>query len=222
VDPTTLKVLDQALGKLTPAKVQWLQMTIWQRVDCEDLCYKAEGRFLAAPGQRRCLRLAVTVGRTRGEVEAVSTGKNLQARSQVGDGTPALTQLALPAQADAAESMLQQHGLGGVVTLLQGLRDHLKQPRREVILWGGKEVIRLSGAWPVNAARLASLPDDLPASSVPRHCRVYLDSRTLWPLRVEWWASGGVLLSQVEFRDPAIDHPLSQEACAREFAFGAN
>jgi len=222
-DAAAIQLLDDALACLTPDKVQWLQMTVWQRVHCDDFGFQAEGRFLAAPGRRRRLRLDVRVGRTRANVQVISDGQRLCHRTQVCQETPAVTHLDLPAEPDgAAEGLLQRHGVGGVTALLQALRDHLQQPRREAALWGGSKVIRLTGAWPVSAARLASLPEDQPASSVPRSCRVFLDPQTLWLRRAEWWGMGpggtGALLSQVEFRDPVINHPLTMRQAAAEFS----
>jgi hypothetical protein len=222
-DPAAAQLLDRALARLAPDKVQWLSMTVWQRVQDDDLCYEAEGRFQAAPGLRRRLNLRVTVGSTVGQVRVFSDGRRLVHSSQVGAEPAAVRQVNLPAQpAGAGDAVLRQHGLGGVQALLLAVRQHLTQPRREVIVWGGSEVIRITGEWPVNAARLAALPD-LPGSAVPRRCRVYLDARTLWPRRVEWWGTekggAGVLLSQVEFRDPILNRPLSPERCAREFAW---
>src|SRR6516225_5521467 len=71
-DTVAMQILDLALAQLSPAKLQWLETTLWQRVHSDDFSYQAEGRFLAAPGQRRRLRLHVTVGQTWGEVEAAS------------------------------------------------------------------------------------------------------------------------------------------------------
>jgi hypothetical protein len=198
-------------------------MTVWQRVECdEDLCYQAEGRYLAAPGHRRSLRLQVSVGRTRGQVELVSDGCRLWQMQRVGAGQPVVSLLELPA--GSCQEFLQRRGLAGAGELVTAIRVHLQQPRRETIRWGGRQVYRITGEWPTDAARLASLPEDLPATVVPRRCRVYLDARTLWPCRVEWWGqdpSGGgdVLLSQIEFRDPVVGRPLPPEQCAREFAF---
>ena len=223
-DPAAGKLLDQAVLLLAPERVQWLAMTVWQRVQCDDdLCYQAEGRYLAAPGQRRSLRLQVTVGRTRGQVQAVSDGRRLWQMHRVGEGLPVVTLLDLPAT--AGEDELRRRGLAGVGGLLTAIHGQLRQPRRETILWGGRQVCRITGEWPTDTAKLASLPDDVPPTAVPRRCRVYLDAKTLWPCRVEWWGqepAGGVdvLLAQIEFRDPVLNRPLPPERCAREFAVG--
>jgi hypothetical protein len=228
-DAATLRVLDQAVALLAPERVAWLAMTVWQRVDCDDdLSYEAEGRYLAAPEQRRSLRVQVSVGRTRGHVQAVSDGRRLWQTSRIGDGPPTVTVVDLPAgsstlaTAAAGQAFLQGRGLAGAWGLLSAIRQQLRQPRGEKVRWCGREVVRITGEWPTDGARLASLPEDVPLTLVPRRCRVYLDSRTLWPCRVEWWgqeadSGADVLLSQIEFRAPVINRPLSPEACVREF-----
>ena len=56
--------------------------------------------------------------------------------------------------------------------------------------------------------------------SFPRQCRLFLDARTRWPHRLEWWGpapprKGDSLLLQMEFRNPRLGQPLADA----EFAF---
>ena len=51
--------------------------------------------------------------------------------------------------------------------------------------------------------------------------RLYLDPKTLWPHRLEWWGAdpprpGDVLLMQTEFRDPLLNRPPPPDRLMRE------
>jgi hypothetical protein len=52
---------------------------------------------------------------------------------------------------------------------------------------------------------------------------VYLDARTLWPVRIDWsGADNGRatrLLRQIEFRDPILGVALGDDECARTFSY---
>jgi hypothetical protein len=220
-DAGATHLLDQALALLRPERVQWLEVKVWQRTKCDDLTYQAEGTFQAAPGNRRRLALEVTSGRARGQVLTLCDGQRLYQTSRVGQNPPALWQTELPKAADTCEALFQQQGAGGPGGLLTVIRQRLQQPRREVVLWGGQEVVRITGEWPGVAGR--TLPPGVPAEAVARRCRLYLNSITLWPQRVEWWgtdkAGRDVLLEEIEYRTPILNQPLSPERYQRDFTF---
>jgi hypothetical protein len=191
-------------------------MPVRQRVSCDELSYEAEGRFLAAPGSRRRLEMHVRVGNSHGQVRAVSDGRRVWVRSQVEDEEPQVVREDLPAGPQAAE-LLHRHGLESAALLLGAIRQRLQHPRQETTIWGRRRVVRIAGDWPADAPHLASLPDDLQACAVPKHCRVFLDEQTLALVRVEWW-SDDRLLAETEFGTPVVNRELSAEQCAREFA----
>jgi hypothetical protein len=111
---------------------------------------------------------------------------------------------------------------GGVGPLLCTLRSHLIWAAHERHHSGTAEEIELIGVWP--AAHLVQLaPPDRPwPEGLPRKCRLMLDGQTLWPHAVEWWgpvAGTEQLLARTEYRNPVVNRPLTEEACARAFAF---
>jgi hypothetical protein len=220
-DGGAMRLLDQALALLGPGRLQWLEVEVWQRMTCEDLTYEAKGSLLTAPGNRRRLVLEITSGRAKGQVQMLSDGKRFYSTSQVGQGRPAVWQTDLPKQAAACEGLFQQQGIGGPAGLLAVIRYRLQQPRRELVQWDGRQVVRITGDWPAVAGR--QLPPGTPAELVARHCRLYLDAATLWPYRVEWWGTDGlgcdVLLSEIEYRDPILNQPLPEQRCQREFTY---
>jgi hypothetical protein len=223
-DPRAVELLDRAVARLDPERVQWQEATVWQRTACADLRYQAEGRFLAAPGNRRRLNLRVKVGQARGELRVVADGRRLRVAGQVGERAPAVWEAELPGQPDACAEVLRQQGVGGAGALLAVIRRGLQRPQREVVRWGGGEVYRITGEWPGDRPPTGTPTEDGQGSAVPCRCRLYLDVRTLWPRRVEWWAEesggGAALVSEVEFRDPVLNRPLPPERCPREFALG--
>jgi hypothetical protein len=235
-DVVGTEMLDQAIETLNPNRVEWLEAEVWQQVSCQDLTYQAEGHFRAAPGQRLRLQLGLRVGRVRGDMQVVSDGITIWQAQQVDSGPRlvhrvelqaflnALAQPDLP-PAQRAE-LLQHQGFAGLAPLLQGLRHRLVVTGRENLSWKGQPVTRLTLIWPAS-------PETLPVSAgqpwpalVPRKCLLYLDARSFWPHRLEWWgpeeaAGRDRLLFEMEFRNPVVNRPLTPEQCAREFTFDA-
>jgi hypothetical protein len=216
-------LLEQAVARLASPGSPWQDVTVWQHVDCDELNYQVRGRYLTGPDRRRRLQLQVQVGSTRGQVLTICDGKRVWTRVQVGMGEPSMAQQDLPGGPAQAEAVLLQYGLAGAEALLPAIRARLQAPHWDQVLWGGREAYRISGDWPAACPVPTALPDDAQVAAVPRRCRVYLDARTLWPLRVEWWGQGpdgAALVAVTEFRDPVLGRPLSPERCAREFAIG--
>ena len=61
-------------------------------------------------------------------------------------------------------------------------------------------------------------------SSLPvRLAYVYLNAKTLWPTRLEWWGIDKTKtprpILRIEFLDPEINHELTAAECARMFSY---
>jgi len=236
--PGGSEVLEAAARAFAPERVPWMQMTLWQRVDHADLTYEAQGRYLSAPGHRLRLDLKVVVGHAQGELQMISTGTTLCCSSRLDPDAPATVTTvdfartaeqsatergARPAGniAEAAERILQEQGCPGVAPLLRTVRERLRDPHWKKGQWQEHEVIQVAGTWSSESGG----PAGIQAALLPqlRECRVYLDARTLWPYRIEWWGSSSPRqqarpLMQVEYREPILNQPLSLDRCAREFA----
>jgi hypothetical protein len=213
-------LLDKLISAVAPERVQWLQMTVLQKM-FEDNC-QSEGRFILGPGQRRRLEMKVRVNSVAGSnVFTVSDGQNIcQARWTEGK-QPRLKKIALP-DSDIAgrDRYLLEHGLGGLLPLLTQIREHLHEPIQQAGLCQQRKAIRLSGAWKTDEDR----PKNLPAHLRPSQCAVYLDAESFWPFRIEWIGcprpgDRPVLLMQMDFRDPVINQPPSDAECASLFEF---
>jgi hypothetical protein len=86
-----------------------------------------------------------------------------------------------------------------------------------------RNLIKLTGVLTLTSAEALAPAKEKWPDGLPRAARLYLDPKTLWPHRMEWWGpdpprKGDVLLMQIEFRDPALNQPMSAERCAGEFA----
>jgi hypothetical protein len=234
-DPEATCLLDGALAALDPGRIVWLEATLWQRVNVQGIAYEATGRYLTGPGQRVRLELKTRTTTGEGGVQIVSDGVSLwQAHRFVGDKWNRVTRVDMKAiLATLAEpgmlpklrdEFLQDHSFTGILPLLQGLRQQMIWGPRETVRRGEREFIKLTGCWLPELARGFAPPGEPWPAGVPRQCRLYLDPRTLWPHRVEWWGpdpprAGDVALVQMEFRSPVLNRPLTVERCAAEFTF---
>jgi hypothetical protein len=129
-----------------------------------------------------------------------------------------------PAGSQLRREFLQRPHFQGMTPLLRNLHSRLVWARCEVLRRAGDEQIRLVGVWSKEkAAKLAPSDEPWPIG-LPRQCHLYLDARTYWPRRVEWWgpssgADADRLLVQMEFRNPVFNRPLPANVCARLFTF---
>jgi hypothetical protein len=234
-DAAAANLLDQALERLHPQRVTWLETQVWQKARLGRFTYESGGRYLIGPDRRLRLELLTRHGSAQATLLVVSDGAKLWEGQRLDDGdwtdvacldwqeilqASAQSGLAAPSQTELGS----QQAFGGVVPLLQGLRTRLVWTRKEAVRRGGTVYLKLTGhcadqaAYPASgAAEAAGIP--------PMHeCRLYLDSQSLWPHRVEWCGpagdrTGNTQLLQVEFRNPVLNRPLSAERCRREFTF---
>jgi len=166
----------------------------------------------------------------------VQDGKTLWKSTQItGADTPTITKMALkdvldPLQTSAVPDQartdfLREHAFAGVFPLMQTLRQRMVWVHKEMVRRAGRDFIKLNGVWPDETRELLAPADKPWPAGLPRQCKLYLDPKTLWPHRVEWWGPdpprpGEVALMQMELRDPVVNRPLSAERCAQEFGLG--
>lgn len=233
-DAAAERHLGLAVDAFKAERVTWLEMAIWQKVQLPGCSYEADGSYLLAPGQRFRMEMHTHPGEGEGTLLSVSDGRVLWQAERTGQGSwENVTRLNLsevfsimngPARAQLREEFLQRPHFQGMRPLLLDLRGRLVWARSELVRQNGGDRIHLVGVWPSDEARQLSPADHPWPSALPRQCHLYLDARTYWPQRLEWWGpstAGGAdrLLVQMEFRNPVFNHPLPAETCARVFAF---
>jgi hypothetical protein len=233
-DPASERCLDQALDAFKPERVNWLEIDLWQKVQIPGCVYEADGIYRLAPGQRFRLEMHTHPAGGEGTMLSVSDGRELWQAERSGKGEwENVTRVNLsevfaamngPAGPQLREEFLQRPHFQGMLPLLRDLRCRLVWARSEMIRQAGGERIRLVGVWPKEEALRHAAPDQPWPGALPRQCHLYLDARTYWPERIEWWGpskAGGAdcLLVQMEFRNPVFNRPLPPQTCARLFAF---
>jgi hypothetical protein len=236
-EPSTvaLTALDHAIAHLDPKHVAWLETTLWQKACVAQFTYEAQGHFLAAPNNRFHLELTTRQGRGAATYLVVSDGQALWEGTRFEDGAwhnlvrvdlQQILQGGLregPAESLQTEWMPQAM-FGGVRPVLHALRACMTWTNRESVRRQGRVFIKLTGSLSEATAKTLALPGQSWPNGVPHACRLYLDSESLWPFRLEWWGrqtprSSETLLVQMEFRDPIFNQPISPERCAKEFTF---
>jgi len=216
-DPDAVKSLDLALERYGPRRIGWVKTTLWQQVDVQGLTYQAEGTYLSGPDYRLRLDLKVRLGGTAGETVQVCDGKTVWTAMEVG-GERNVVKYSLKQVLDALnapgvppemrEQFLQEQAFVSVVPLLHNLKQQVVFTRQEKAQWQGREALLLTGVWNADVTKVIGPNERLPAW-MPRTCKMYLDAKVHWPLRIEWWGPAppqgeDVLLLQIEFRDPLI------------------
>jgi hypothetical protein len=231
-DPAAAKVLQQAVDALNPARISWVQATIWQQMAAGDLRYRAEGSYQSGPNHRFRLQLNVVVGRSAGEMQVVSDGVTLWQSTHVAGDKPAIIRAGLSdvmqpfngplACSEARAELFRNNGFTGIHALVDELRRRMTVNRAETVSWKGRVVTRLTLTWnPASLAVLAPPGQPWPAH-LPSQCVLYLDNLTFWPHRLEWWAptkNGTRLCMQMELRNPILNRPLAKEQCDQVFSF---
>jgi hypothetical protein len=213
-------LLAKAMEKLAPQRTAWLKTKIRQTVNDGDTSFRAEGALQRGPNH--CVRLEMDVVRDGacGHMVIVSDGELLAQVRRAGRMTPIARLERLPAasaeksEADAAacEALLAAKGCGGPLALLGQFRRRLKNGKLQTGLLDGQPVIQIKGNL------------DPAAPKTPAQVGyAYLDAKTLWPHRLEWWnednAHAPRPIVQIEFLEPEINRELSLEECARVFSY---
>jgi hypothetical protein len=205
------------------------------RVQVQSLLYEAEGRQLAGPDRQLHLDLRTHVGDTEGSTRSICDGQTLWQSTQVTEGGPiTITRVDLdkalesanrsPGMALARAEFFRVRSFMGIVPLLADTRAQLHWVKKESVRRGKHDYVKLSGVMPAETLKQFSEVNGPGVSGVPRECRVYLDRRSLWPSRIEWWGEdpprpGMVPLVQMEFQKPVVNHPPAPEQLARDFRF---
>ncbi len=233
-DAAAERCMDQALEMFKADRIKWLEMAIWQRAQIPGFTFEADGSYRLAPGQRFRLEMHTHLAEGEGTMLSVSDGRELWRAERSGDGAwENVTHVNLsevfavmngPAGEQLRNEFLQRPHFQGMTPLLRNLRCRLVWARSELLRQANGERIHLVGVWSKEEALKHALPNQPWPSALPRQCHLYLDARTYWLQRVEWWGpstAGGAdcLLVQMEFRNPVFNRPLPPETCNRQFAF---
>jgi hypothetical protein len=123
------------------------------------------------------------------------------------------------ARAEVIETHLtQDQAPAHLPALLKHLREGLREATMQSGLWQDLPVVRICGKWTPRD----DTPKELRPPVQPRACHLFLDARTLWPVRIEWWGAerphAPALLLQMEFRDLTVNEPFTADECARLFS----
>jgi hypothetical protein len=232
-DPAATQAFDAALKQLDPSPRTCRETTLWQQMDAQGLMMQAQGKYLYGPGHHLRLDLKVACGDANGRMEIVCDGANFWRAVQLGDKDPkSITRMdwkkvqeALR-QPDVAlyirDDFLQSLSFAGVRPLLEGLKQRMTFTKLEKVRWHGHDVVKLTAAWSADTVKTV-LPPNQPGwpALLPRQCLVYLDAKTGWPYRLEWWGPSpphvaDVLLLEMEYRNP---RELPKDQMARAFHF---
>lgn len=226
--------LDLALDALKADRVNWLEATIWQKVQLPTYSYEADGLYRLAPGQRFRMEMHTHVGAADGTLLMVSDGREQWQAARAGAGpwenvtrlnlAEVLSSLNGPAAPRLRDAFLQRPHFQGMTSLLRNLRSRLIWARSDMLRRDDGEQIHLIGVWPKEDAAKLSPPDHPWPMGLSRQCHLYLDAKTYWPRRVEWCGplvagAADRLLVQMEFRNPVFNRPLPDEECRRLFTF---
>ena len=218
-DPEATRVLDEAVKTLEKNPIQWLKTELWQQMDVQGLMVQCDGLFMYGPNYKLHLNLNLRRWRrgpaadhylrrqhsmggpelspSKKEVQRIDWAKVVKTLSQPG------------VDPQEREQFVSSLSSSGVLPLLKSLRQDLALTKHEKTRWNDRDVIKLTGVW---GGKIISAP--VPAvqwpGALPRQCCLYLDSKTSFPYRVEWWgpSSPGLpdsTLLQLEFRDPKLN-----------------
>jgi hypothetical protein len=220
IDATRL--LEKAVQKIDPQRTPWLKTKIRQTMTDAKTNFVAETTLQRGPNH--CARLEMDIGK-RGRLLVVSDGELVaQVRKSPGSA-PEVRVEHMPAKVDesaddgiAKEKFLIGKSCGGPAALLQQLQQHLQNGKLQTGLLHDIEVIQISGELNPEAMPLCA------RTTIPvRHAYVYLDAKTLWPHAVEWWGvdrtNQSRVILRVEFLEPELNCPLSDEECMRIFSY---
>src|SRR5260221_314114 len=84
-------LFDRALERLSPERVAWLQVTLWQRMAAAEPAFESQGSLQLGPRNCARLDLAVSTGVCPGRWLVVSDGHALAQVVQLGRRAPRVT-----------------------------------------------------------------------------------------------------------------------------------
>lgn len=213
-DPEAVKLFDQAVAKCDLKQIHWLETTYWSRIHLQGLLFEATGRYVVGPDYRLHLDLAVDLGDARGRLQMFGDGQTIwevlragpkqeiAAQKKVSLGK-ILAALKAPHADEIRADYIDNQLLAGVAPMLKALQSRVvftKLDKDAAV--NGHKAFKLTGAW---SPKVQAPPEH--TANVPDRCEVFLDQKTLWPERIEWWGDappqkGRVLLLEIEFRSP--------------------
>ena len=229
-----VRFLDEALVRLDADHVKWLDTRLWQKGRLGRYDFEAEGRYLVGTDNRFRLEITTRYGRAASTTLTVSDGLTIKQgnRASAGEWSDLLRvnvnrviQSPQPGARPILSSEIQQDpSLAAVVPVLRSLRSGTHWSRIEHVRRGSRALIKLTGTWSEQARTINNPPNQAWPAPLQRRCRLYLDPASFWPYRIEFWGPEALnkpdsLFLQMEFRDPVINKPMTEELCAREFSF---
>jgi hypothetical protein len=220
------KLLENALGKLDAAEAVWLSTKIRQTVHSADSSFIAEGFLQRGPHQCARLEMKIVSNVGRSLLVIVSDGEILAQVQKIQgikpiavvERLPALEPEALEKSQTARAVFLDRKSCGGPAALLRSIHQHLQSGTLQTGLLNDRPVIHLKvDLDPAKIAAFAAMNLNALSASV------YLDAKTLWPLRIEWWGAANAgasrSLAQIDFREPIVGVALTDDECASMFSY---
>lgn len=208
------QLVGKSLDKLRRLQSGWMRTKIRQTMNDPTSHFVAEG-FLQR-GPNRCARLEMKIERngTTAHLVIVSDGEIVARARQMGGAKPvvALEPLPVAAPGNGSDDFLNAKCCGGPYALLAPMHKLLVNAKLLTGFLNEQAVIQIKGELKTGG---------LVAQA--RHARIYLDAKTLWPQRLEWWgaskAEAPQLLFSSEFFEPEFDRELSVAECTRVFSY---
>ena len=220
------QLLQKALEKLDPQRTAWLKTKIRQTMTDADSNFVAEGFLQRGPNHCAHLEMDIVTGGKQGRLLIVSDGEIIAQVSEVPGADPTTDVANFPNAVEGSpskklavkEKFLCGKSCGGPGALLELLQPHLQNARLQTGILHKTPVIQIKGDLNANWAS-ANVGTKTP---VQQAC-VYLDAKTLWPQRIEWW---GVDMTNsprrvlcIEFLEPEFLRELSIDECVRMFSY---
>jgi hypothetical protein len=220
IDATDL--LAKAIDRLRADKATWLKTKIRQTVNDGESRFTAEGCLQRGPNHCARLELTILHGDASSRLVVVSDGESLAQVCTLAGASPVAGVERLPALTEATptidsavrEENLRDKGCGGPRHLLVQLRQQMQNAKMQMGLLDERPVIQIKGEISPAAA---------PSQKRASIACAYVDARTLWPHRLEWWECDKTQTPRlsvcIEFLEPQINQGLSLDDCARVFSY---
>ncbi|MBM3996697.1 MAG: hypothetical protein FJ303_21465 [Planctomycetes bacterium] len=212
------QLLQMAIAKLDPAKTTWLKTKIRQAVSDGTSHFVSEALLQRGPNHCARLEMTIKMAGCESNLTVVSDGDVVAQIRQLPGIEPKFEVQELPDGPDSQrEAVLNAKSCGGPAALLRQLHEQMRNGRLQTGRLKDRTVIRIHGD--LDAGAKTSF-----ASSA--HTAVaYLDTKTLWPCRLEWWgidsANAPRLISCMDFEGTEVNCPLSADECMRVFSYQA-